>query len=46
MAFELSIQSTGKHEIQFIGYEKTLEDVRRLAERMKEQEVNEENIIE
>ena len=46
MAFELSIQATGKHEIQFIGYEKTLEDVRRLAERMKEQEVNEENIIE
>ena len=46
MAFELSIQSTGKHEIQFIGYEKTLDDVRRLAERMKEQEVNEENIIE
>lgn len=46
MAFELSIQSTGKHEIQFIGYEKTLEDVRRLADRMKEQEVTEENIIE
>lgn len=46
MAFELSIQATGKHEIQFIGYEKTLNDVRRLAERMKEQEVNEENIRE
>ena len=46
MAFELSIQSSGKHEIQFIGYEKTLDDVRRLAERMKEQEVTEENIIE
>lgn len=46
MVFELSIHATGKHEIQFIGYEKTLDDVRRLAERMKEQEVNEENIIE
>lgn len=46
MAFELSIQSRGKQEIQFIGYEKTLDDVRRLADRMKEQEVNEENIIE
>lgn len=46
MGFELLIQSTGKHEIQFIGYEKTLDDVRRLAERMKEQEVTEENIIE
>lgn len=44
MAFELSIQSTGKHEIQFIGYEKTLEDVKRLVAEMEQQEVTEENI--
>lgn len=46
MAFELSIQSSGKQEIQFLGYEKTLDDVRKLSERMKTQEVNDENIIE
>lgn len=45
MAFELSIKTNGKQEIQFIGYEKTLDDVRRLAERMKTQEVTEENAI-
>lgn len=44
MAFELSIQSTGKHEIQFVGYDKTLEDVRRLVAEMEQQEVTEENI--
>ena len=46
MAFELSIQTNGKQEIQFIGYEKTLDDVRKLSERMKEQEVTEENAVE
>ena len=44
MAFELSIQSTGKHEIQFVGYDKTLEDVRRLVAEMEQQDVTEENI--
>ena len=44
MAFELSIQSSGKQEIQFVGYDKTLEDVRRLVAEMKQQEVTEENI--
>lgn len=46
MAFELSIKTNGKQEIQFIGYEKTLDDVRKLSERMKEQEVTEENAVE
>lgn len=46
MVFELSIQTNGKQEIQFLGYEKTLNDVRRLSERMKTQEVTEENAIE
>ena len=46
MVFELSIQTNGKQEIQFMGYEKTLDDVRRLSERMKTQEVTEENAIE
>ncbi|QOI68849.1 protein of unknown function DUF1351 [Enterococcus phage 9184] len=44
MAFELSIQSSGKQEIQFVGYDKTLEDVRRLVTEMEQQEVTEENI--
>lgn len=44
MAFELSIQSSGKQEIQFVGYDKTLEDVRRLVAEMEQQEVTEENI--
>lgn len=44
MAFELSIQSSGKQEIQFLGYDKTLEDVRRLVAEMEQQEVTEENI--
>lgn len=46
MAFELSIQTNGTQEIQFLGYEKTLDDVRKLSERMKEQEVTEENAVE
>lgn len=46
MKFELAINSTGKHEIQFLGYEKTLDDVRKLSERMKTQEVTEENAVE
>lgn len=46
MVFELSIQSSGKQEIQFLGYEKTLDDVRKLSERMKTQEVTEENVAE
>jgi hypothetical protein len=46
MVFELSIQTNGTQEIQFLGYEKTLNDVRRLSERMKTQEVTEENAIE
>lgn len=46
MAFELSIQTNGNQEIQFLGYEKTLDDVRKLSERMKEQEVTEENAVE
>lgn len=46
MAFELSIQTNGTQEIQFLGYEKTLEDVRKLSEKMKTQEVTEENAIE
>ena len=44
MAFELSIQSSGKQEIQFLGYDKTLEDVKRLVAEMEQQEVTEENI--
>lgn len=44
MTFELSIQSSGKQEIQFLGYDKTLEDVRRLVAEMEQQEVTEENI--
>lgn len=44
MAFELSIQSSGKQEIQFLGYDKTLEDVRRLVAEMEQQEVTNENI--
>lgn len=44
MAFELSIQSSGKQEIQFVGYDKTLEDVRRLVAEMEQQDVTEENI--
>lgn len=44
MAFELSIQSSGKQEIQFLGYDKTLEDVKRLVTEMEQQEVTEENI--
>lgn len=44
MAFELSIQSSGKQEIQFLGYDKTLEDVRRLVAEMEQQEVTKENI--
>ena len=44
MTFELSIQSSGKQEIQFVGYDKTLEDVRRLVAEMEQQEVTEENI--
>ena len=44
MDFELSIQTNGKQEIAFIGYEKTMEDVRKLADKMKTQEVTEENI--
>lgn len=46
MAFELSIQTNGTQEIQFLGYEKTLDDVRKLSERMKEQEVTKENAVE
>ena len=46
MVFELSIQTNGTQEIKFLGYEKTLNDVRRLSERMKTQEVTEENAIE
>lgn len=46
MGFELSIKTNGKQEIQFMGYEKTLDDVRRLSERMKTQEVTEENATE
>lgn len=44
MAFELSIKSSGKQEIQFLGYDKTLRDVRRLVAEMEQQEVTEENI--
>lgn len=44
MTFELSIQSSGKQEIQFLGYDKTLEDVRRLVAEMEQQEVTNENI--
>lgn len=44
MAFELSIQSSGKQEIQFLGYDKTLRDVKRLVAEMEQQEVTEENI--
>ena len=44
MTFELSIQSSGKQEIQFLGYDKTLEDVKRLVAEMEQQEVTEENI--
>lgn len=44
MAFELSIQSSGKQEIQFLGYDKTLKDVKRLVAEMEQQEVTEENI--
>lgn len=44
MVFELSIQSSGKQEIQFLGYDKTLEDVKRLVAEMEQQEVTEENI--
>ena len=46
MEFELSIQTNGIQEIQFLGYEKMLDDVRKLSERMKEQEVTEENAVE
>lgn len=46
MVFELSIKSSGKQEIQFIGYDKILDDVRKLSERMKTQEVTEENVVE
>ncbi|CAD0299905.1 hypothetical phage protein [Enterococcus phage vB_EhiS_268] len=46
MVFELSIQTNGSQEIQFLGYEKTLDDVRNLSERMKKQEVTEENAVE
>lgn len=44
--FELSIKTNGTQEIQFLGYEKTLDDVRKLSERMKKQEVTEENAVE
>lgn len=44
--FELAIQTNGTQEIQFLGYEKTLEDVRKLSEKMKTQEVTEENAVE
>lgn len=46
MEFELSIQTSGVPEIKFVGYEKTLDDVRKLADSMKQQEVTEETIIE
>lgn len=46
MQFELSIQASGVPTIQFVGYEKTLEDVKRLADSMKDTEVTEESIKE
>lgn len=46
MQFELSIAASGVPTIEFIGYEKTLDDVRKLSERMKNTEVTEESIKE
>jgi hypothetical protein len=44
--FELSIQASGIPTINFVGYDKTLEDVKRLADSMKNTEVSEESIKE
>lgn len=46
MQFELSIKSSGVPTIEFVGYDKTLEDVRKLAASMKESTVTEETIKE
>lgn len=46
MQFELSIQASGIPTINFVGYDKTLEDVKRLADSMKNTEVTEESIKE
>lgn len=46
MKFNVEIIRTNQTEIQFVGYEKILDDVRKLSDAMKEQEVSEDNIQE
>lgn len=46
MDFELQIVKHNQVSIEFTGYDKVLEDVKRLAESMKTQEVTEENVKE
>lgn len=46
MNFDVEIIRTNQTEIQFVGYEKILDDVRKLSDVMKEQEVCEDNIQE
>ena len=46
MDFELQIIKHNQVSIEFTGYDKVLEDVKRLAESMKTQEVTEENVKE
>ena len=46
MDFELEIVKHNQVNIEFNGYDKVLEDVRRLSESMKTQEVNKENVKE
>lgn len=46
MDFELQIVKHNQVTIEFTGYDKVLEDVKRLAESMKTQEVTEENVKE
>lgn len=46
MEFEVSVQSHGTAVIEFNGYEKLLSDAKKLGERMKQEDVTEENIQE
>lgn len=46
MDFNVEIVRKNQTEIQFVGYEKILDDVRKLSDAMKEQQVSEDNIQE
>lgn len=46
MEFEVSLRSQGHAVIEFNGYDKLLADAKKLGERMKQEEVTEENIKE